>query len=131
MFDFASGIDPNEFSVLAWDQAVDVDGAATLFVAGNQEADNAQRGAAGKAISFNYGDTVVENKINAGEASYAILLRVNAQNYMNGAFSAINGTTATVDSFAPTAAIPEPETYALMLGVLGLVGFIARRRRNA
>ena len=26
-------------------------------------------------------------------------------------------------------AVPEPETYALMLGGLGLVGFIARRRR--
>ena len=28
------------------------------------------------------------------------------------------------------AAIPEPETYALMLGGLGIVGFIARRRRK-
>ena len=28
------------------------------------------------------------------------------------------------------AAIPEPETYALMLGGLGLVGFMARRRRG-
>ena len=28
------------------------------------------------------------------------------------------------------AAVPEPETYALMLGALGLVGFVARRRRS-
>ncbi len=28
-------------------------------------------------------------------------------------------------------AIPEPETYALMLGGLGLLGFVARRRRSA
>lgn len=27
-------------------------------------------------------------------------------------------------------AVPEPETYAMMLGGLGLVGFIARRRKN-
>lgn len=27
-------------------------------------------------------------------------------------------------------AVPEPETYALMLGGLGLMGFVARRRRN-
>ena len=27
-------------------------------------------------------------------------------------------------------AIPEPETYALMLGGLGIVGFVARRRRR-
>ena len=29
------------------------------------------------------------------------------------------------------AAVPEPETYALMLGGLGLLGFVARRRRRA
>jgi hypothetical protein len=27
--------------------------------------------------------------------------------------------------------VPEPETYALMLGGLGLMGFVARRRRAA
>ncbi|MDR3323652.1 MAG: PEP-CTERM sorting domain-containing protein, partial [Zoogloeaceae bacterium] len=30
----------------------------------------------------------------------------------------------------PAPAVPEPETYALLLVGLGLVGFIARRRRN-
>jgi hypothetical protein len=28
-----------------------------------------------------------------------------------------------------TAAVPEPETYAMMLAGLGLIGFIAKRRR--
>jgi hypothetical protein len=37
-------------------------------------------------------------------------------------------TTYSVDFTA--APIPEPETYALMLAGLGVVGYIARRRRN-
>ncbi|MGZ8260864.1 MAG: FxDxF family PEP-CTERM protein, partial [Caldimonas sp.] len=30
-----------------------------------------------------------------------------------------------------TTPIPEPETYALLLGGLGLMGFVARRRKPA
>ncbi len=33
-------------------------------------------------------------------------------------------------AFLMTAAVPEPETYAMMLMGLGLMGFVARRRKN-
>jgi len=38
-------------------------------------------------------------------------------------------TTGTVGANQPVESIPEPETYALMLAGLGVVGFMARRRR--
>ena len=47
--------------------------------------------------------------------------------------AAIFGTfeiPASIDNFTYTSPIPEPSTYALMLGGLGLVGFMAVRRRN-
>ncbi len=36
----------------------------------------------------------------------------------------------TVDNLTLAAAVPEPETYALMLAGMGLVGWMARRRRS-
>jgi hypothetical protein len=32
--------------------------------------------------------------------------------------------------YTPTSPVPEPETYAMLLAGLGLMGFVARRRRN-
>lgn len=57
---------------------------------------------------------------------YDINLATGAASYLgefNGTLSALTGS-----AIAP---IPEPETYALMLAGLGLVGFMAKRRRQA
>jgi hypothetical protein len=42
---------------------------------------------------------------------------------------AFKGNYVVVDDFTFTTPVPEPETYAMMLAGLGLIGFMARRRK--
>lgn len=44
---------------------------------------------------------------------------------------AYSGNFVVADDFTYTTPVPEPETYALMLAALGLVGSMERRRRNS
>jgi hypothetical protein len=54
---------------------------------------------------------------------------VNANGYMFSS-DVINMTTGETGNVASLAnPIPEPETYAMMLAGLGLMGFMARRRK--
>jgi len=44
--------------------------------------------------------------------------------------SIANETSNTTTLYSLTAAVPEPETYAMMLAGLGLLGFAAKRKKN-
>ncbi|SHM26995.1 choice-of-anchor C domain-containing protein [Duganella sacchari] len=49
-------------------------------------------------------------------------------------FSSVGGdgySGAVLDNVSLTAAVPEPETYAMLVAGLGLLGFVARRRKQA
>ncbi len=65
------------------------------------------------------------NSIDPGLSSRFLVVYTNATTFGGATASVIDGSVASAATFAP---VPEPETYAMMLAGLGLMGFVARRR---
>jgi hypothetical protein len=96
-----------------------------IFTAGTEAADYADRTSKG-VIGFSFVPNG-QSKINPGTTSFTTIIRTNAHDYKPGNFALIDGYSANATAFAP--AVPEPETYAMMLAGLGVIGFIGKRRR--
>jgi hypothetical protein len=102
---------------------------------------------AGNVVAINFGTYNIQGlTVTLQDASFAVIGSDNnpADGFSFGSLAAGNYAlnvlgfaTGSQGGFysggliAQTAPIPEPETYALMLAGLGIVGFIARRRRSA
>jgi len=73
--------------------------------------------------------------INAGESATFQIVGAALDSFTGGELAAGAHVRSLVDSSASVvtiaAAVPEPETYALMLAGLGVVGWVARRRHSA
>ncbi len=65
--------------------------------------------------------------LNPGQTSRYLVMYTNSPIYSTSIASVIDGSVASAATFAP---IPEPETYAMMLAGMGLMGFVARRRSS-
>jgi hypothetical protein len=51
-------------------------------------------------------------------------------NFQNGVTNATDNDGAILDNVSVTAAVPEPETYAMMMAGLGMIGVMVRRRKR-
>ena len=80
----------------------------------------------GGTLGFNF----VPTGVGAGESTNVVEIHTNAIAFASNWMGVLNSTGGFAPAFAPTGAapIPEPETYALMLAGLGLLGFIGKRR---
>jgi hypothetical protein len=62
-------------------------------------------------------------------SSYTQILRTDAMTVSKGDFGLLDGIGDNAAGLA-TAAVPERESYAMLLAGLGMVGSIIRRRKN-
>ena len=97
-----------------------------IFTTGTETSDYADRTALG-VIGFNFVPNGL-SKINPGTTSFTQIIRTDARSYQSGNFGLLDGIGDNAVGFA--AAVPEPETYAMLLAGLGLMGTIARRRND-
>lgn len=98
-----------------------------IFTTGTEISDGADRSGLG-VIGFSFIPNGA-SKINPGITSMTQIIRTNATAYKAGNFGLLDGIGDNARGFAT--AVPEPETYAMFLAGLGMIGTIIRRRKDS
>ena len=91
---------------------------------GSLDPTTVSRSGSGGSVSVDWAGTT---GVLAGTWSQALIVYTNASIYGTSVASFLDGGIAQADVYAP---VPEPETYAMLLAGLGLMGFVARRRQR-
>ena len=118
------------FTVDALVSAADPDGAGQFKAVNNPtpaggSTTRVSRDPLGEVIETNFWGSG-RNGLIGKEVSATYIFRTNATRYGEGTFGVIDGSTLQGITFAPT--VPEPSSWAMMIGGFGLAGAAARRR---
>lgn len=86
-----------------------------------------------ETVNINFGSTVASYSLNSADAFSTLTLNFTPGSNGSYGISYLNvggdNVGASLDNVS-VSAVPEPETYAMLLAGLGLVGFMSRSRRK-
>lgn len=83
--------------------------------------------ACGRALAHTGAVTMINDTVNAGNCLGTVAAGSNGLS--GGLFVDANGGAPQALAFTPVSSVPEPETYAMLLAGLGLIGAAVKRRR--
>lgn len=81
--------------------------------------------------AYGVGSTFIFTGLSAGTytLSWEAFSNTKTTNLISGATSSVYGGTGKFSTQVIVSSVPEPETYAMILAGLGIVGFMSRRRK--
>ena len=140
-FTFSASANPNAQLIMTFYNPLD---SASVSIAGQTaEGSNAGGYSSSSDASFISNRFITVNRVvnktgYTGDFYVSVLLgqetRSSIQNgYLPFSFDIASGSarmTSASLNYSTVSAVPEPETYAMMLGGLGILGFVARRRKK-
>lgn len=85
---------------------------------------NFSRSASGNVVRFVFFNAPV----GPGQTSALLVVQTDAASYQQSTAAVIDNLSANVTSLAPVATVPEPSMVTLLLGGLGLLGVVLRRK---
>lgn len=85
---------------------------------------NFSRSASGDVVRFVF----FNSPVGPGQTSALLVVQTDATSYQQSVAAVINNLSANVTSLAPVATVPEPGVATLLLGGLGLLGVLLRRK---
>ena len=118
------------FSINTERDGSDFDGAGGFTAANNPGTFTSRgtRNASGGVVGSNFVATG-NNGLVGTDVSTTYIFRTNAFAFTQGTFGVLDGSSIQGVTFAPT--VPEPATWAMMIGGFGLLGAAARRSSRA